>query len=94
MTIHAAKGLEFRIVFIIGLEDGLFPHYRVLQDDKVQKTKENIEEERRLFYVASTRSSEVLNMTYCGSRTCSFGHGKSRFLKEVKNHYNSISIKD
>jgi DNA helicase II / ATP-dependent DNA helicase PcrA len=63
MTIHAAKGLEFPIVFICGLEEGLFPHERL--DD----TGIDHEEERRLFYVALTRASEKIYLTYAHLRT-------------------------
>jgi DNA helicase-2/ATP-dependent DNA helicase PcrA len=64
MTIHAAKGLEFSHVFIVGLEHGLFPHTR----DEKQK-KEDQEEERRLFYVAVTRAKHKLFLTYATTRT-------------------------
>lgn len=63
MTIHAAKGLEFPVVFICGLEEGLFPHERL--DD----TGIDHEEERRLFYVALTRASEKIYLTYAHLRT-------------------------
>lgn len=65
MTIHASKGLEFDYVFISGLEENLFPHKRMGQSD------ENIdmEEERRLFYVALTRARKQLFLTYAGMRT-------------------------
>lgn len=62
MTVHAAKGLEFNTVFIVGLEDGLFPHERD-GDDSVDH-----EEERRLFYVALTRARRVVYLTYALSR--------------------------
>lgn len=64
MTVHAAKGLEFDIVFVTGLEEGLFPH-----DGNGNKTKEEREEERRLAYVAVTRSRKKLILTYAGVRT-------------------------
>ena len=58
MTIHAAKGLEFDIVFVAGVEDGIIPHARALDENE-----ENIEEERRLFYVAMTRAKQHLFLT-------------------------------
>jgi len=57
MTVHAAKGLEFKIVFIAGLEEGLFPH------------RANWEEERRLFYVALTRAKEKVYLSWAVFRT-------------------------
>jgi DNA helicase-2/ATP-dependent DNA helicase PcrA len=63
MTIHAAKGLEFPVVFIAGAEEGLLPHERSLDEDGG-----NIEEERRLFYVAITRAREKLFITACRRR--------------------------
>ncbi|MBQ5777338.1 MAG: UvrD-helicase domain-containing protein [Oscillospiraceae bacterium] len=80
MTIHSAKGLEFPVVFVCGLEEGLFPSQRSME------TEDEIEEERRLFYVASTRAKQVLHMTYAKIRMM-FGktqYGRiSRFLKEI-----------
>ena len=79
MTIHAAKGLEFPAVFLVGLEEGLFPSSR--SDDE-----EAIEEERRLAYVGMTRARKLLILTYAGSR---FSNGQrsynmpSRFLIEL-----------
>jgi DNA helicase-2/ATP-dependent DNA helicase PcrA len=58
MTVHAAKGLEFPIVFLVGLEDGIFPHSRSLNDPK------ELEEERRLAYVAITRAEKILFVTH------------------------------
>ena len=63
MTIHAAKGLERRVVFLAGVEDDIIPHARALED-----SEGNIEEERRLFYVAITRAKERLFMTSCLTR--------------------------
>jgi DNA helicase-2/ATP-dependent DNA helicase PcrA len=80
MTVHAAKGLEFRAVFLSGLEEGLFPHDNSLTD------LEGIEEERRLMYVAITRARERLYISYAGQRML---HGQirygivSRFVDEV-----------
>jgi len=79
MTLHNAKGLEFPIVFIIGMEDGVFPHARALDEGAV-------EEERRLCYVGLTRAMRDLTLTYARRRnsfgTQSFGM-RSRFLDEI-----------
>jgi DNA helicase-2/ATP-dependent DNA helicase PcrA len=79
MTLHNAKGLEFPIVFIIGLEDGIFPHSRALDEGSV-------EEERRLAYVGITRAMRDLYLTYA-RRRMAFGAGsaglRSRFLDEI-----------
>ncbi|MBP7494262.1 MAG: UvrD-helicase domain-containing protein [Spirochaetales bacterium] len=63
MTIHSAKGLEFQVVFLAGVEDGILPHARSLEENE-----ENLEEERRLFYVALTRAREKLYITSCKKR--------------------------
>jgi DNA helicase-2/ATP-dependent DNA helicase PcrA len=79
MTIHAAKGLEFPVVFITGLEEGLFPLSRSMEKP------ETLEEERRLFYVAATRAKERLTLTYARTRR-RFGSMisiKSRFIEEI-----------
>ncbi len=62
MSLHAAKGLEFEVVFLAGMEDGLLPHARSLTDN------EQMEEERRLCYVGVTRAKSKLYLTYCRSR--------------------------
>eukprot|EP00952_Eustigmatos_sp_NYUAD-ZCMA_P002562 11232-Eustigmatos_ZCMA.PRE.1 len=62
MTVHAAKGLEFHVVFITGLEEGLFPH------ENSQMEKDGLEEERRLMYVAITRARERLYLSFAQSR--------------------------
>src|SRR5262249_29045233 len=62
MTAHSAKGLEFPVVFLVGLEDGLFPHSRSLSDSS------DIEEERRLAYVAMTRAEKYLYVTHAVKR--------------------------
>jgi DNA helicase II / ATP-dependent DNA helicase PcrA len=80
MTIHAAKGLEFRYVFIVGMEENLFPSMRSVNDPN------DLEEERRLFYVAITRAKEELIISHAKSR---FSWGSlescrpSRFIKEI-----------
>ncbi|SFJ27506.1 DNA helicase-2 / ATP-dependent DNA helicase PcrA [Paenibacillus sp. UNC496MF] len=80
MTMHSAKGLEFPIVFIIGMEEGVFPHSRALNDN------DELEEERRLAYVGITRAEKQLFLTCARTRTL-FGRTNanmaSRFLKEV-----------
>ena len=80
MTMHAAKGLEFPIVFLVGMEEGLFPHMRSLDD------RFALEEERRLAYVGVTRAMEKLYLSYARSRV-SFGtftaNVPSRFLKDI-----------
>jgi len=82
MTVHASKGLEFKYVFIAGLEDGLFPNER----DGEQKTKEDQEEERRLFYVAITRAREKIFLSFTNFRTI-FGsktiNTPSEFLGDI-----------
>lgn len=62
MTLHASKGLEFKTVFMVGMEEGLFPHSRALLN------KHELEEERRLCYVGITRTKEKLYFTFCSSR--------------------------
>lgn len=80
MTLHAAKGLEFPVIFIVGMEEGLFPHSRSLFD------LNELEEERRLAYVGITRAKEILYLTYAGRRLF-FGqrtsNPPSRFLIDI-----------
>jgi DNA helicase-2/ATP-dependent DNA helicase PcrA len=82
MTFHGAKGLEFAVVFMTGMEEGIFPSYRV-------ETQEEIEEERRICYVGITRAEERLFLTYAVNRLL-YGHEHSnppsRFLKEIPEH--------
>lgn len=66
MTVHASKGLEFDVVFVSGLEDGLFPHQKITREGI---TPEEAEEERRLFYVALTRARKKLFLSYAEMRT-------------------------
>ncbi|OGI63211.1 hypothetical protein A2818_00185 [Candidatus Nomurabacteria bacterium RIFCSPHIGHO2_01_FULL_40_12] len=82
MTVHASKGLEFKYIFITGLEDGLFPH----QGHGEIKTPEDNEEERRLFYVAVTRAREKLFLSFANFRTI-FGariiNTPSEFISDI-----------
>ena len=83
MTLHIAKGLEFPVVFIVGMEDGIFPHFRSMTDAAA------LEEERRLAYVGITRAQQRLYLTHAWSRTL-YGQTQynppSRFLKEMPEH--------
>jgi DNA helicase-2/ATP-dependent DNA helicase PcrA len=80
MTAHAAKGTEFAVVFMVGMEEGLFPHSRSLLD------KEEVEEERRLCYVGMTRAKEKLFITFARQRLF-FGQRQSnpvsRFIGDI-----------
>ncbi len=80
LTLHAAKGLEFPVVFLVGLEEAIFPHFKCMED------QESLEEERRLCYVGMTRAEEKLYMTGARSRRLFgsvFRNGLSRFLWEI-----------
>lgn len=81
MTLHAAKGLEFPVVYMVGLEEGIFPHSRVFDSGPAE-----LEEERRLCYVGMTRARQELYLTYAGSRL-QFGqrgyNAPSRFLSDM-----------
>ena len=81
MTLHASKGLEFRMVFMIGMEEGMFPHSRSLLD------RHELEEERRLCYVGMTRAMEELYFSYARRRLY-FGsflnNSVSRFLADIE----------
>jgi DNA helicase II / ATP-dependent DNA helicase PcrA len=79
MTLHNAKGLEFRAVYLIGMEEGIFPHARSIEE-------QGIEEERRLCYVGMTRAKELLTLTHASSRSLWGARGynlPSRFLDEL-----------
>lgn len=80
MTLHSAKGLEFPVVFLVGMEEGIFPGYKSIGELK------ELEEERRLFYVGITRAMQFLFLT-CAQRRTIFGstsyNQMSRFLKEI-----------
>ncbi len=84
MTLHASKGLEFPVVFMVGMEEGIFPNPRSIG------SQAELEEERRLCYVGITRAKEKLFLTHCRSRTM---YGKwqtnppSQFIKEIPVDY-------
>lgn len=90
MTVHTSKGLEFDYVYIVGMEENLFP-------SSISSTPDEVEEERRLFYVALTRAKSAAAVSYCRSR---FRWGQyvnyppSRFLKEIDPMYLSAKIGD
>ncbi len=80
MTVHASKGLEFPVIFIVGMEEGLFPHSRTIINPN------ELEEERRLCYVATTRAKEHLILTYTKFRNIFGSHSMnlpSRFIGEI-----------
>lgn len=91
MTVHSVKGLEFDYVFVIGMEEGIFPHINSLMDNS------EIEEERRLCYVAITRAKEKLHLVNARMRTL-FGkeqaNPSSRFLSEIDNNLLEKNFKD
>ncbi len=91
MTVHAAKGLEFKAVFIVGMEEDLFPsNYNIT-------SARDLEEERRLFYVALTRAEEFCTISYARTR---FRNGSmnfcnpSRFIRDIDEHYLKMHEKD
>ena len=86
MTVHASKGLEFDIVFITGLEEDMFPHFRSKNDKKA------LQEERRLMYVAITRARKELYLTLAEERMLqgrTFSSYPSSFLTEIRQRHSS-----
>lgn len=84
MTVHSAKGLEFPYVYVAGMEENLFPSLNMLS------TRENVEEERRLFYVAVTRAKKAVVLTYADTRMRNGKTGEnspSRFIREIDPKY-------
>ena len=94
MTLHTSKGLEFPVVFIVGLEESVFPHSRSLDSE------EDIEEERRLMYVGVTRAEKILYVNWCDTRWMFnnvMQNPKSRFVSEAKgleSKVGGVRIKD
>lgn len=87
LTLHAAKGLEFPVVFIVGLEEAIFPHFRCLED------RDQLEEERRLCYVGMTRAEEKLYLGAAKTRRLfgrTYSNGFSRFLWEIPDSYKEV----
>ncbi|MGC9195887.1 MAG: ATP-dependent helicase [Syntrophobacteraceae bacterium] len=85
-TIHSAKGLEFHTVFVVGCEKNIMPHWRSVEEDGGKANGRNIEEERRLFYVACTRAGRNLHISYAGMRQ-NKAAGKSPFLEELSDEH-------
>lgn len=89
MTLHSAKGLEFPVVAVTGLEEGLLPHFNA------QKGPEEIEEERRLLYVGMTRARQRLFLTCCQRRRVAGNYQdqkQSPFLEEIPEHFLNVSL--
>ena len=91
MTFHGAKGLEFRVVFVIGVEEGLLPHWRSIMTRVGDwgENQEGIEEERRLLYVAMTRAAEYLHLSWVLERQGKYAE-PSRFIHEIPKQYVTI----
>jgi DNA helicase-2/ATP-dependent DNA helicase PcrA len=87
ITLHSAKGLEFPVVFVTGVEEGLLPISRAVENE--HQRPEELEEERRLFYVGMTRAERLLYLTYASARATygRFGYSvPSRFLSSIPDH--------
>ena len=90
ITVHQAKGMEFDYVFMAGLMEGIFPSYMSLKSG-------NINEERRLFYVAMTRAKKAVRLSFAGTRMRNGKHesnAPSRFLKEIDPQYIENPLED
>ena len=91
MTMHSAKGLEFPQVFLVGMEEGIFPGFRAMEKE------EDLEEERRLCYVAVTRAKQQLYLT-CAERRMMYGRTQyskpSQFLKEIPKQFVDSNISE
>ncbi len=85
-TIHAAKGLEFHTVFLVACENDILPHWRAVDADNGNLNGDNVEEERRLFYVACTRAERNLHISYANTRQNKWS-GISPFLKELSDEH-------
>lgn len=86
MTLHNAKGLEFPVVFMVGMEEGLFPHERSLEEEEYGEDIGPVEEERRLCYVGMTRAKEILYLSYARTRSIRgsrISNEPSRFIFET-----------
>lgn len=80
MSLHASKGLEFDVVFLIGCEEGILPHYKAVSD----RAEKGLEEERRLCYVGFTRAKELLRVTWCKQRQDSARRGAAGAASKFK----------
>ena len=78
ITLHSAKGLEFPVVFVAGVEEGLLPISRAVESEHLNP--EELEEERRLFYVGMTRAKRLLYLTYASSRAT---YGRFGYLRSI-----------
>ena len=85
-TIHSAKGLEFDTVFVVACENNILPHWRSIEEDEGNSSGGNVEEERRLFYVACTRAERNLHISYAKMRQNKVS-GISPFLEELSNRH-------
>ncbi|MBO6169944.1 MAG: UvrD-helicase domain-containing protein [Bacteroidales bacterium] len=91
MTVHSAKGLEFPYVFVTGMEENLFPSQSMMLSQK------DLEEERRLFYVAITRAGKAVTLSYAGTRMRNGRHesnSPSRFLRDIDSRYLERPVED